>query len=79
MQRYHDPSEDPQSTTMHEQERQRIAAATEAFLAKGGQIEQVGHQMQASSPTFVINPTKTPVYAHLFVRRRTNRCAPSPP
>ena len=68
MQRYHDPSEDPQSTTMHEQERQRIAAATEAFLAKGGQIEQVGHQMQATSTTFVINPTRTPVYAHLFVR-----------
>lgn len=68
MQRYHDPSEDPQSATAHEQERQRIAAATEAFLAKGGKIEQVGHQMQAASPTFVINPKKTPVYAHLFVR-----------
>lgn len=24
--------------------------------------------MQATSPTFVINPKKTPVYAHLFVR-----------
>lgn len=68
MQLYHDPSEDPMSATAHEQERQRIAAATEAFLAKGGQIEQVGHQMQGTSPTFVINPTKTPVYAHLFVR-----------
>lgn len=68
MQRYHDPSEDPLSTTAHEQERQRIAAATEAFLAKGGQIKQIGHQMQATSPTFVIDPTKTPVYAHLYVR-----------
>ncbi|HEY1029776.1 MAG TPA: hypothetical protein VGE28_19355 [Pseudomonas sp.] len=68
MQRYHDPSEDPLSATMHDLERQRIAAATEAFLAKGGQIEQVGHQMQATSPTFVIKPTKTPVYAHLYVR-----------
>ncbi|MGK4342559.1 hypothetical protein ACSMFT_15400 [Ectopseudomonas oleovorans] len=68
MQRYHDPSEDPLSATAHEQERQRIAAATEAFLAKGGQIEQVGHQMQATSPTFVINPTKTPAYSHLYVR-----------
>lgn len=68
MQRYHDPSEDPQSVTAHEQERQRIAAATEAFLTKGGQIQQVGHQMQATSPTFFINPTTTPVYAHLFVR-----------
>lgn len=68
MQRYHDPSEDPQTATAHEQERQRIAAATEAFLAKGGKIDQVGHQMQVTSPTFVINPTKTPVYAHLYVR-----------
>jgi hypothetical protein len=68
MQRYHDPSEDPLSATAHEQERQRIAAATEEFLDKGGKIEQVGHQMQTTSPTFVINPTRTPVYAHLFVR-----------
>lgn len=70
MQRYHDTSRDPLPirSPYHDQERLNIAKATEAFLAKGGQIEQVGHQMQASSPTFVINPTKTPVYAHLFVR-----------
>lgn len=68
MQRYHDPSEDLLPATAHEQERQRIAAATEAFLAKGRQIERVGHQMQATSPTFVINPITTPVYAHLFMR-----------
>lgn len=70
MQRYHDTSRDPLPirSPYHDQERLNIAKATEEFLAKGGQIEQVGHQMQASSPTFVINPTKTPVYAHLFVR-----------
>lgn len=70
MQRYHDTSRDPLPirSPYHDQERLSIAKATEEFLAKGGQIQQVGHQMQATSPTFVINPTRTPVYAHLFVR-----------
>lgn len=70
MQRYHDTSRDPLPirSPYHDQERLNIAKATEEFLAKGGQIEQVGHQMQATSTTFVINPTRTPVYAHLFVR-----------
>ncbi|WP_395505972.1 hypothetical protein [Ectopseudomonas hydrolytica] len=70
MQRYHDASRDPLPirSPYHDQERLNIAKATEEFLAKGGQIEQVGHQMQATSPTFVINLTRTPVYAHLFVR-----------
>lgn len=67
MERYHDPSQDPQSLTSVERERQRIAAATEAFLAGGGKIEVVGHQMQAAGRAFVIDPKKTPVYAHLFV------------
>lgn len=70
MERYHDPSQDPQSLTSVERERQRIAAATEAFLAGGGKIELVGHQMQAEARPFVIDPKKTPVYAHLFVPER---------
>lgn len=68
MRLHHDPSADPQSVTAQDRERQRIAEATAAFLAKGGQIEQVGHQMQGANPAFVINPRKTPVYAHLFVQ-----------
>lgn len=68
MRLHHDPSTDPQSVTAQDRERQRIADATAAFLAKGGQIEQVGHQMQDANPIFVINPRKTPVYAHLFAR-----------
>ena len=68
MRLHHDPSADPQSVTAQDRERQRIAEATAAFLAKGGQIEQVGHQMQDANPAFVINPRKTPVYAHLFVQ-----------
>jgi hypothetical protein len=68
MRLHHDPSADPQSVTAQDRERQRLAEATAAFLAKGGQIEQVGHQMQDANPAFVINPRKTPVYAHLFVQ-----------
>lgn len=70
MQRYHDPSIDPlpQRSSQLEAEARRIALATEAFLANGGQIEQVGHQMKSTSPTFVIDPSKTPVYAHLFAQ-----------
>lgn len=68
MRLHHDPSTDPLTATAHEQERKRIADATAAFLAQGGQIEQVGHQMQDANPAFVINPRKTPVYAHLFVQ-----------
>lgn len=71
MQLHHDPSTDPLTATAHERDRQRIADATAAFLAKGGQIEQVGHQMQDANPAFVINPRKTPVYAHLFVQPET--------
>lgn len=67
MQRFHDPSQDPlpQRSTLHEAERARIEQATEAFLAQGGRIEQVGFQM-ADSYSFVINPSRSPVYAHLF-------------
>lgn len=49
-----------------EAESRRIAAATEAFLARGGEIEQVGAKMLDGPESFVINPRRTPVYAHLF-------------
>lgn len=67
MQRFHDPRQDPlpQRSTLHDAERARIEQATEAFLAQGGQIEQVGFQM-ADTYSFVINPSRSPVYAHLF-------------
>lgn len=70
MERYHDTSRDPLPlvSPQHEIERQRLADATAAFLASGGQVQQVGFQMKAAPETFVINAKKTPVYAHLFVR-----------
>lgn len=68
MQRYHDPRIDPlpQRSAHLEAEALRIEQATQAFLANGGKIEQIGYQMSDAPTTFVINPEKTPVYAHLF-------------
>jgi hypothetical protein len=68
MQRFHDTRNDPLPlhSTVQDAERLRLEQATQAFLAKGGQIDQVGHQMSAAPTTFVINPERTPVYAHLY-------------
>lgn len=68
MQRYHDTHNDPLplTSTVHDAERARIGQATQAFLAKGGEIEQIGYQMSDAPANFVINPERTPVYAHLF-------------
>lgn len=70
VQRYHDSSRDPLPirSAYHDQERQRIEQATAEFLAKGGQVRQIGYQMQDKVAVFVINPAKTPVYAHLFTQ-----------
>ena len=45
----------------------RIEQATQAFLANGGEIQQVGFQMRNEVPTFTINPERSPVYRHLFL------------
>lgn len=68
MQRYHDTRTDPLPirSPYHEAERQRIEQATAEFLAKGGKVRQVGYQMKEGPQAFVIDPKKTPVYAHLF-------------
>lgn len=68
MQRFHDTRNDPLPlhSTLQDAERLRIEQATQAFLAKGGQIDQVGFQMSDAPSNFVINPERTPVYAHLF-------------
>lgn len=67
MQRYHDPSTDPLPlrSAINEAERQRLQQLTEAFLGNGGEIEQVGFQMK-DKYTFVIDASRSPVYAHLF-------------
>ncbi|MDO9625165.1 MAG: hypothetical protein Q7J46_14380 [Pseudomonas sp.] len=68
MQRYHDTRHDPlpRHSTLQDAERLRLEQATQAFLAKGGQVEQIGYQMSDAPTTFVINPERTPVYAHLY-------------
>lgn len=67
MERYHDPQTDPLPirSAHHEAERQRLEELTAEFLAKGGEVQQVGHQMR-DKYTFVLNPSRSPVYAHLF-------------
>lgn len=73
MQRYHDPRIDPlpQRSAHLEAEALRIEQATEAFLAKGGQIKQIGYQMSDAPTTFVINAERSPVYAHLYQKPAT--------
>lgn len=67
MERYHDTQTDPLPlrSPYHEAERQRLEQLTSEFLAKGGEIQQIGHQMR-DKYTFVLNPSRSPVYAHLF-------------
>lgn len=59
MQRYHAPSSDPLPLVSPQREidRARIAQATREFLARGGQIQQVGFQMSDQQP-FVITGAK---------------------
>lgn len=61
-----------------EAESQRIAAATEAFLARGAEIEQVGAKMLDGPAPFFINPRRTPVYAHLFEQSKALSAFPAP-
>ncbi|MDH1009329.1 hypothetical protein N5J43_07155 [Pseudomonas nicosulfuronedens] len=67
MERYHDTQTDPLPirSPFHEAERQRLEQLTAEFLAKGGEVQEVGHQMR-DKYTFVLNPSRSPVYAHLF-------------
>ncbi|MCY1286462.1 hypothetical protein D9M70_354360 [compost metagenome] len=56
----------PNKSEEREALRQLLADRTHEFLAKGGQVHQVGFQMKDKPEVFVINARKTPVYAHLF-------------
>ncbi|WP_312929126.1 hypothetical protein [Stutzerimonas nitrititolerans] len=69
MQRYHDTTRDPLTirSIEHEKERERLAQLSEAFLAQGGKIQQVGHQMKERYGNFN-GQKKSPVYAHLVAQ-----------
>lgn len=68
MQRYHDTSIDPLATRspLLAAASAELAQKTQDFLAGGGRIESVGYQMNDAPAAFVINPERSPVYAHLF-------------
>ncbi len=68
MQRFHDTTKDPLplQSPQHEIERANLERLTAAFLADGGEIEQVGYRMSDTPAKFTINPERSPVYAHLF-------------
>ena len=68
MQRFHDTRSDPlpMHSPQHDIERANLDRLTADFLARGGKVQQVGHQMSSAPATFTINPERSPVYAHLF-------------
>ncbi|OOV92164.1 hypothetical protein [Pseudomonas sp. MF4836] len=68
MQRYHDTRSDPlpMHSPQHDIERANLDRLTADFLARGGKVQQVGHQMSSAPATFTINPERSPVYSHLF-------------
>ena len=68
MQRYHDSAKDPLPihSPQHDIERANLDRLTAEFLARGGKVQHVGHQMSSAPATFTINPERSPVYAHLF-------------
>ncbi|MDG9783674.1 hypothetical protein [Metapseudomonas otitidis] len=64
MERYHDTAGDPprRDEAAKAAERAMLEGQVEAFLARGGQVRLVGHQMRKAPEPFVINPRTTPVY-----------------
>ena len=68
MQRYHDSTKDPLPihSPQHDIERANLDRLTAEFLARGGKVQHVGHQMSSAPATFTINPERSPVYSHLF-------------
>jgi hypothetical protein len=68
MERYHDTRSDPlpMHSPQHDIERANLDRLTAEFLARGGKVQQIGHQMSSAPATFTINPERSLVYAHLF-------------
>ncbi|MDH0894394.1 MULTISPECIES: hypothetical protein [unclassified Pseudomonas] len=64
MERYHTTAGEP---PRRDNEAKAAASAlladqVEAFLARGGRVQEIGHQMRETPEPFVINVRTTPVY-----------------
>ncbi|WP_110995461.1 hypothetical protein [Pseudomonas sichuanensis] len=53
--------------------RQLLADRTEAFIAAGGQVQQVGHQMREPSNKFTVSPAKATPLERLLGKPTTTR------
>lgn len=64
MERYHKTAGDPPRRDIDGklQQAEELGSLVLQFLARGGQIEQVGHKMSDKPAGFVINPMTTPVH-----------------
>ncbi len=64
MERYHTTAGDPPH--LHSEAKASasamLAEQVEAFLARGGRVQEIGHQMRETPEPFVINVRTTPVY-----------------
>jgi len=65
MERYHSTAGDPprRDMTAKAGERAELERQMAEFLARGGQVQQVGAQMADKAVPFVINARTTPVYS----------------
>lgn len=53
--------------------RQLLAEQTDAFLAAGGQVQQVGHQMREPSNKFTVSPAKATPLERLLGKPKATR------
>lgn len=82
MERYHQTAGDPprRDSEGKRQEAEELGAMVEQFLARGGEIEQVGYKMREKpEKNFVINPLKTPVYNGALAAEQPARAKPAAP
>lgn len=64
MEHYHNAAGNPplRDVAAKEADRVMLAEQVEAFLARGGRVQEIGHLMREAPEPFVINPMTTPVY-----------------
>lgn len=58
--------------------RQLLADRTEAFLAAGGRVQEVGHRMSEPSRKFTVSPAKATPLERLLGKPKTSAAQPLP-